>query len=77
MPFILLYKPGKEMDEFPSPQAMAAVGRLIQEMMDAGLLVATEGLQPPSKKGACVRISGNEIVVTDGPFAETKELIGG
>jgi hypothetical protein len=76
MRFMMLYKPGRESDAPPSSQEMAAVGKLIQEMMSAGVLIATEGLQP-SSKGARVRISGSEFVVTDGPFAETKDLIGG
>ena len=74
MRFMMLYKPGRESDAPPSSQEMAAVGQLIQEMMS--VLMATEGLQP-SSKGARVRISGSEFVVTDGPFAETKDLIGG
>src|SRR5262245_44794744 len=73
MRFMMLYKPGRESDAPPSSQEMAAVGQLIQEMMSAGVLIATEGLQP-SSKGARVRISGSEFVVTDGPFAETKDL---
>ncbi len=76
MRFMMLYKPGKETDAPASPQEMTAVGQLIQEMNNAGVLVATEGLQP-SSKGAKVRISGKEFVVTDGPFTETKELIAG
>jgi hypothetical protein len=55
---------------------MAAMGKLIEEMAEAGVLLATDGLQP-SSKGARVRISGGTFTVTDGPFAETKELIAG
>jgi hypothetical protein len=47
-----------------------------EDMAKAGVLVATDGLQP-SSKGARVRISGGKFTVTDGPFAETKELIAG
>jgi len=52
------------------------MGKLIEDMMNAGVLIATDGLQP-SSKGARVRISGGTFTVTDGPFAETKELIAG
>jgi len=71
-----LYKPGRESDAPPSERVIAAVGQLIEEMVKAGVLIATDGLQP-SSKGARVRISSGKFTVTDGPFAETKELIGG
>ncbi len=76
MRFMTLYKPGKESDAPPSQQEMADMGRLIDEMAKAGVLIATDGLQP-SSKGARVRISGGKFTVTDGPFTETKELIAG
>jgi hypothetical protein len=52
------------------------MGKLIEEMTKAGVLLATEGCQP-SSKGARVRLSGGRITVTDGPFTETKELVAG
>jgi hypothetical protein len=55
---------------------MAEMGKLIEEMTRAGVLLATEGCQP-SSKGARVRYSGGKFTVTDGPFTETKELIAG
>jgi hypothetical protein len=55
---------------------MAAMGKLIDEMSKAGVLLATEGCLP-SSRGARVRISGGKFTVTDGPFSETKEVIGG
>ncbi len=70
MRFMMLYKPGKETDAPPSEQEMAALGQLIEEMAKAGVLLATDGLQP-SSKGARVRISGGKFTVTDGPFTET------
>jgi hypothetical protein len=76
MRFMMLYKPGKESDAPPTQQEMADMGQLIEEMAKAGVLLATDGLQP-SSKGARVRISGGEFTVTDGPFTETKELIAG
>jgi len=55
---------------------MAGMGKFIEEMAKAGVLLATDGLQP-SSKGARVRVSGGKFTVTDGPFTETKELIAG
>jgi hypothetical protein len=60
----------------PSPELMAAIGKLGAEMTKAGVMLSTEGLHPTSK-GARVRIAGGKLDVIDGPFAETKELIGG
>ena len=60
----------------PSAEEMANMGRLIQEGMKAGWLISTEGCLPTSL-GARVRRSGGNLTVTDGPFAETKEAIGG
>jgi hypothetical protein len=60
----------------PTPEHMAEMGKLIEEMTNAGVLLATEGCQP-SAHGARVRRSGATLTVTDGPFAETKEVIGG
>ena len=76
MRFMVLYKPGRETDAPPSEREMADVGQLIEEMAKAGVLIATDGLQP-SSKGARVRISGGKFSVTDGPFTETKELVAG
>jgi hypothetical protein len=76
MRYMCLYKPGKEIDAPPTPQEIAAMGQLIDEMTKAGVLIATDGLQS-SKKGARVKISNGKFTVTDGPFTETKELIGG
>ena len=76
MRFMSLYKPGRESDTPPSEGVSAALGSLIEDMAKAGVLIATDGLQP-SSKGARVRISDGKFTVTDGPFAETKELIGG
>jgi hypothetical protein len=76
MRFMTLYKPGKESDAPPTQKEMADMGQLIEEMAKAGVLIATDGLQP-SSKGARVRISGGKFTVTDGPFTETKELVAG
>jgi hypothetical protein len=55
---------------------MAEMGRFVEESMNAGILLATEGCMP-SEKGSRVRRSGNKFSVTDGPFTEAKELVGG
>ena len=58
----------------PSAELMAEMGKLMEEATKAGVLLATDGLHP-SAKGARVQLSGGKLTVTDGPFAETKELI--
>jgi hypothetical protein len=60
----------------PSSEMLAAMGKLNQEMIDAGVLLGGEGLQP-SKSGAKVKMEGGKLVVKDGPFTEAKELVGG
>jgi hypothetical protein len=60
----------------PDGEFLAAMQKFNEELAKAGALVALEGLHP-SATGTRVRISGNRRVVTDGPFAETKEAIGG
>jgi hypothetical protein len=60
----------------PNPALMAGMARLSQEMQQAGVLLASGGLQP-SAMGMQLRYAGGKRTVTDGPFVETKELIGG
>ena len=60
----------------PSPELMREIGRLTEEMMRAGVIVEVGGLAP-SSKGAKLRLRSGKVSVTDGPFAEAKELIGG
>jgi hypothetical protein len=57
-------------------ETFAAMGKFNEELVKAGVMLAGEGLQP-SSKGKRVRFSGQQRTVIDGPFAETKELIGG
>ena len=75
MRYMIIVK-GKEPSPPPSSELLAAMGKLNQEMIDAGVLLAGEGLQP-SKTGAKVAMQGGKLVVKDGPFTEAKELIGG
>jgi hypothetical protein len=60
----------------PSPQEMARMGELVEDGMKAGYLVGTEGCLP-SALGARVRVSDGKPKVTDGPFSEAKEVVGG
>lgn len=60
----------------PSPELMGAIGKLAQEMAQSGVLIEMGGLLP-SVKGARMRLSRGGITVTDGPFTESKELVGG
>ena len=66
------YEAGRPLD----PALLAAVGKFSEKMTKAGVLLQSGGLLP-SSKGARVRVSVGKMSVTDGPFAETKELIGG
>lgn len=75
MRFLSIYK-CTERTAPPSPQEMANVGKAIEEGIKSGRLISTEGCLP-SALGARVRISNGTITVTDGPFTEAKEVIGG
>ncbi len=75
MKFLSMYK-SPERNTPPSQEEMSKMGKLIEEGFKAGWLVATEGCLP-SALGARVRRSGEKISVTDGPFTEAKELVGG
>lgn len=65
-----------EAGELPSTERLTAMGAYNEELAKAGIMLAGEGLRP-SSEGARVRFEGAERSVTDGPFAETKELIAG
>ena len=60
----------------PTPEEMERMGKLIEDGMKAGYLLAVEGCLPTSR-GARVRLSNGKVTVTDGPFAEAKEVVGG
>jgi hypothetical protein len=78
MRFMMFVKASKESEAgmLPSKELIAAMGNFNEEMAKAGVLIAGEGLQP-SSKGARITYSGSKRSVTDGPFAETKELLAG
>ncbi|MFI8302486.1 YciI family protein [Streptomyces sp. NPDC085927] len=62
--------------EGPSPELMQRMGELIEEMTKAGVLLDTAGLTPTAQ-GTRVHYEGGRLSVTDGPFTESKEVIGG
>jgi hypothetical protein len=76
MKFLCLYKPSKPEGTPPQQDEMARMGQLIEDWMKSGVLLATEGCLP-SAKGARIRLSNGQFTVTDGPFTEAKEVVGG
>jgi hypothetical protein len=76
MKFLCIYKPAKPEGAPPNQNEMEEMGKLIEEGMKSGWLLSTEGCLP-SALGARVRLSNGKITVTDGPFTEAKEIIGG
>lgn len=78
MRFMLIVKANKDSEAgiMPSEELISAMGKYNEELMKAGVLLDLAGLQP-SSKGARIKFSGGRRTVIDGPFAETKELIGG
>jgi hypothetical protein len=78
MRFMVIVKATKDSEagKLPSQELLAAMGQYNEELVNAGIMKDGEGLQP-SSKGARVRFEGSNRTVTDGPFAETKELVAG
>lgn len=78
MRFMMLVKASKESEAgaLPSRELLASMGQFNEEMVKAGVLIAGEGLQP-SSKGTRVTFAGPKRTFTDGPFAETTELLAG
>jgi hypothetical protein len=78
MRFMVMVKASKQSEagEMPSEQLLADMTKFNEELVNAGVLLAGEGLHP-SSKGARVRFSGEKRTVIDGPFPETKELVAG
>jgi hypothetical protein len=78
MRFMVIVKASKESEAgiLPDEKILTAMGKYNEELMKAGVLLAGEGLHA-SSKGARVKFSGKDRIVTDGPFPETKELIAG
>jgi hypothetical protein len=78
MRFMIIVKATKESEKgiMPSEKLLTDMGKYNEELAKAGIMLAGDGLQP-SSKGVRVKFSGEKRSVTDGPFAETKELIAG
>ena len=78
MRVMVMVKATKESEagEMPSQELLTEMGKFNEELVKAGVMLAGEGLHP-SSKGVRVRFSGDKRTVTDGPFAETKELVAG
>ena len=78
MKFMILIKATKDSEAgvMPSERLLTEMGKFNEELVKAGVMLAGEGLHP-SSKGARVKFSGGKRTVSDGPFAETKELVAG
>lgn len=78
MRFMVIVKANEDSEAgvLPSEKQLTEMGRFNEELVNAGMMLAGEGLHP-SSSGVRIRFSGDERVVVDGPFAETKELIAG
>jgi len=78
MRFMILVKASKESEagEMPSTELLTAMGKYNEELVQAGVMQAGEGLHPTSN-AVRVKFNGTQRTVTDGPFAETKELLAG
>ncbi|MYN28748.1 YciI family protein [Duganella levis] len=78
MRFMIIVKAtaDSEAGKLPSTELMTAMGKFNEELVNAGVLLAGEGLHPTAK-GARIHFDGASRTVTDGPFSETKELIAG
>ena len=76
MRFLCVYKPSKPEGGPPTQKEMDEMGKYMEESFKSGVLLAAEGCMPTAL-GARVRLTGGKVTITDGPFTESKELIGG
>ena len=78
MRFLVMVKatPQSEAGVMPTKELLEAMGKYNEQLVNAGVMLAGEGLHP-SSRGARVRFSGSKRTVVDGPFTETKELVAG
>src|SRR4026207_581667 len=78
MRFVVMVKATKDSEagKMPSTKMLEEMGKFNEELVKAGVMLAGEGLRP-SSKGVRVKFDGDARTVTDGPFAETKELVAG
>ncbi len=78
MRYMIMFKADKDTeDTAPACFLKPEMGQFIVQLRDQGVLVHTEGLRPSYEMGARVRRSGGKVTITDGPFAEAKELVAG
>ena len=76
MRFLSMIRIDESRGQAPSEQLMHDMGKLIEEMTREGVLISTAGLRPTAE-GVRVRLRGGKLSTIDGPFIETKEVIGG
>jgi hypothetical protein len=76
MRFLSMIRVDETTGQRPSEQLMRDMGKLIEEMTRRGVLVSTAGLRP-SSEGTRIRLRGGKLSTMDGPFTESKEVIGG
>jgi hypothetical protein len=77
MRFMMFMYPGISEEEWnPTAEDVAEMSRYNEELRKAGMLLSLDGLHPPGE-GARVNFSDGDVTVTDGPFAEAKEVVGG
>ena len=76
MRYLSMIRVNENSGQVPSEQLMQDMGKLIEDMTRAGVLVRTAGLRP-TREGARVRLQKGKLSTVDGPFTETKEVIGG
>ena len=76
MRFLSMIRIDEKTAKAPTERLMADMGKLMEEMTQAGVLIETAGLRPTSE-GVRVRLRGGKLSTIDGPFTETKEVIGG
>jgi hypothetical protein len=78
MRVMVIVKASKESEAgiMPTPDLLARMGKFNQELMASGVFLSADGLRP-SSQGKRVKFSGQQRIVIDGPFSESKELVGG
>ena len=78
MKFVVLVKANKDSEAgiMPTPEQLEAMGKFNEQLVKDGVMLAGEGLRP-SSKGTRIRFDAGRTTITDGPFAETKELVAG
>ena len=76
MRFLSMIRLDEKPGQLPSEQLMHDMGRLVKEMTREGVLISTAGLRPTAE-GVRVRLRGGKLSTTDGPFTESKEVVGG